>query len=123
MAYIVVACAFTIINPALLAFKAWRQLKLSTSHKKPLQYTIDDQGITISQDELSQTMQWNMICRILMTQKILAVYTSSVHAFVIPLSELGEDKGKIITAIVQFSASNNPRLSKNLKRFQSGKGI
>lgn len=121
--YILVASAFTIVNPLMLAFKAFRQLKLSPSYKKPLEYTFGDDGITISQGEVSQHMGWDKICRILMTGKILVVYTSRVHAFVLPLSELGKDRGKIIAAVVQFTAEYRPRISKNLQRFQSGKGL
>lgn len=121
--YILVGCLFTVVNPLLLAFKTYRQLKLSVSYKLPLTYTFSDKGVTISRGEEQQEMGWDMICRILMTGSILAIYTSRVHAFVIPLSELGDDKGKIIASVVQFSAANNPKISKNLKRFQSGKGL
>ena len=58
-----------------------------------------------------------------MTGKILAVYTSRLHAFVIPLSDLGAERGKIIASAVQFTAGNRIRLSRNLVRYRSGKGL
>lgn len=119
----IIAVLFLVINPLQLMFKAYQQLKLSSSYKKPLNYTFSDKGITVSQDDISQDIPWESICRLFMTGNIIAIYTSRYHAFVIPLSELGEEKGKIIASVVQFTAANKPRISKNLVRYQSGKGL
>ncbi len=123
VALIVVALMFTVLNPLVLAFRTFKQLKTSPSYKLPLVYTFSDDGIFVSQGEQSQNITWDMICRILMTNKMLAIYTGRMHAFVIPLSELGQDRGKIITSVVQFTAAYKPHISSNLKRFVSGKGI
>lgn len=122
-AYILLALAFTVINPMLLAVKAFRQLKLSPSYKKPIDYEFSDDGIIISQGEASLDVKWESICRLLKTNSMIAVYTSPVHAFVIPLSELGEDASKIIAKIVSFTAEYKPSVSRSLKQYQSGKGI
>lgn len=121
--FVLLALLFTIINPSMLAFKAFKQLKLSPSYKKPLEYTFSDNGILVAQGELKQDIEWKDICRIMMTRHMLAIYTGRYHAFVIPLSELGSDKGKIIASVVQFTAEYKPRISGNLKRYQSGKGL
>ena len=113
---------FTVINPIMLAFKAFRQFKLSPSYKKPLDYTFEDDGILIQQGEVSQKISWNMVHRLLLTKSMLAIYTSRLHAFVIPTEALGEDRGKILTAIVQFTDEYHPMLSGNLKEYRSGKG-
>jgi len=123
VAFGVIALLFTVINPLMLAFRTYKQLKLSESYKKPLEYTFADSGIMIKQGDLKQELPWKNICRILMTNKILAIYTSRLHAFVIPLSELGDDKGKILAAVVQFTAEYKPQVSKSLKEYQSGKGL
>ena len=120
---IIIGLVFTVINPLSLAFKTYQQLKLSPSHKMPLDYTFSSDGITVAQGEATQLIKWDMICRIMMTNHMVAVYTSRIHAFVIPLSELGEDKGRILTAMVSFTANNEPRLSRNLKVYTSGKGL
>lgn len=121
--FIILAMGFTVINPLMLAFKAFQQLKLSPSYKKPLDYTFSDDGITVAQGELHQDIEWKNICRIMMTGHMIAIYTGRYNAFVIPLSELGNDKGKIIASVVQFTMEYRPRLSGNLKRYQSGKGL
>lgn len=120
---ILVVLAFPVVNPCMLAFKAFRQLKLSPSYKKPLTYTFSDEGISVEQGELNQMLKWDKICRIMLTKQMLAIYTGRLHAFVIPLSELGSDRANILTSVVQFTSSYKPRISRNLKRFESGKGI
>lgn len=121
--FILLGLIFTVINPVSLAIKTYKQLKLSPSYKKPLEYTFGDDGITIEQEDTKMLIEWKNICRIMMSKKMIAIYTGRMYAFVIPLSELGDDKAKIVTAIVQFTMEYKPRLSKNLKEYQSGKGI
>ena len=119
----VIASLFLVINPIILSFKAYKQLKLSPSYKEPLQYTFSEDGIGISQGEASDLVEWNRIQKVVLTNRILIIYTSRIHAFVLPVSELGNDKAKILARIVQFSADYKPKLSNNLKGYQSGKGI
>lgn len=120
---IIIGLVFTVINPLSLAFKTYQQLKLSPSHKIPLDYTFSSEGIKVTQGEVSQMITWDMICRIMLTKHMVAVYTSRIHAFVIPLTELGEDKGRILTAMVSFTANYQPMLSKSLRVYTSGKGL
>jgi hypothetical protein len=123
IAFIVVALIFTVINPALLAFKAFKQLKLNPVYKKPLVYEFTDEGIGISQGEAAQSIKWENVCRLMKTKSMIAIYTSRIHAFVIPLSELGDDTGKILSKVVSFTSEYKPTVSGSLKQYQSGKGI
>lgn len=120
---VIIIVLFMVVNPLMLMFKAFQQLKLSPSYREPLNYTFTDNGITVSQGEASSDIEWKNICRLFMTGKIVAIYTSRLHAFVIPLDELGEERGKIIASLVQFTAAYKPKLSRNLVRYQSGKGL
>ncbi len=120
---LLVGLTFTVINPLMLAWQTFKQLKLSPSYRHPLDFTFTDEGITVSQGEVSQDITWDKVCRIMKTNQMLAIYTSRMNAFVIPLSQLGEDRGKIISSVVQFTMQYKPRLSNNLKEYQSGKGI
>lgn len=121
--FIIVALMFTVINPLSLAFKTFKQLKTSPSYKQPLVYTFGDDGIGVSQGEEHMDLEWKGVYRLLMTKYMLAVYTNRMHAFVIPLDQLGDDKGKILASVVNFTAGYKPRVSRSLKRYQSGKGI
>ncbi|MBQ9200100.1 MAG: YcxB family protein [Lachnospiraceae bacterium] len=121
--FIIVALAFTVLNPLSLALETKKQLKTSPSYKTPLDYTFGSEGITISQGELSQDVKWSDITRIMLTKSMIAIYTGPMSAFVIPTSALGKDKGRILSTAVQFTAEYKPRLSSNLKIYQTGKGI
>ena len=121
--FFIVAIAFTILNPISLALKTRKQLKTSPSYKQPLDYTFGSEGIIISQGELSQEVKWSDITRIMLTKSMIAIYTGPMSAFVIPTSELGKDKGRILSTAVQFTADYKPVLSRNLKLYQTGKGI
>lgn len=123
VAYIILALAFTVINPLLLAFKAFKQYKLNPAYKKPLTYEFTDEGITISQGETTQNITWANICRIMKTSSMVAIYTNKIYAFVIPLSELGEDKSKILAKVVSFTADYRPSVSGSLKQYKTGKGF
>ena len=98
-------------------------MKTSPSYKQPLVYTFGDDGIGVSQGEEHMELEWKGVYRLLMTKYMLAVYTNRMHAFVIPLDQLGDDKGKILASVVNFTAGYKPRVSRSLKRYQSGKGI
>ena len=89
--FIIVALMFTVINPLSLAFKTFKQLKTSPSYKQPLVYTFGDNGIGVSQGEEHMNLEWKGVYRLLMTKYMLAVYTNRMHAFVIPLDQLGDD--------------------------------
>ncbi len=120
MILLFVGLLFTVINPLLLAFRTFKQFKLSPSYKKPLSYTFGDEGIKIEQGEQTVDLTWNMIIRLLMTDYMIAIYTNRVHAFVIPLEELGKDRGKILASLVQFTAQYGPQISRSLKPYLAG---
>ena len=69
--FIIVALAFTVLNPLSLAIKTKKQLKTSPSYKMPLDYTFGSEGITISQGELSQDVKWSDVTRIMLTKNRL----------------------------------------------------
>lgn len=117
------ALSFPVINPVMLAWKAFKQLNLTPSYKKPLTYEVRSRGITVSQGEIHQTTKWSYIRRIMMTGKVLVLYTNRLNAFVIPKAALGENESRFLTMIVQFTDNYKPRLSKSLKVYRSGKGL
>ncbi len=88
MVLVVIALAFTVVNPLMLLSKAMQQVANNPTYKKPLHYAVTNEGITISQDEQSQTMSWENIKKVKQFSNVLIVYTSKVHAFVFPLDQL-----------------------------------
>lgn len=118
--YIILAAICLIGNPAVLLLKAKKQLAANPSYKAPITYEIDLGGITVSQGEQKELIQWKSIYRIRHSKNMVAIYTSPYHAFVLPNTELGDDKNMILGRLVQYSLPYKPRLSMNLKEFTNG---
>lgn len=75
---------FTVIHPAQLYLRARKQVKRNAVFKKPLNYVLNDEGITMSQDEESESFAWGDIFRIKETKSQIAVYTGRVYACIWP---------------------------------------
>lgn len=118
--YAVLAAICLIGNPLVLMMKARKQLRTNPSYKAPITYEIDLAGITVSQGEQQELIQWKNIFRIRYSKNMVAVYTSPYHAFVLPNSELGNDKEIILGRLVQYTLPYKPRLSLSLKEFAHG---
>lgn len=90
MILLVIALAFTVLNPLMLLSKAKQQVLTNAAYKKPLHYTFTEEGISVSQEEQAETMPWERLKKTKQFGGVFIVYTSKVHAFIFPLDQLGE---------------------------------
>ena len=74
--------------------------------KKPLKYTFDDTGLTVSQGENSTTFEWKDIVKAVSTGRSIIIYTTRYNATIVPRSQAGEKLPLIIQAI---SSGLDPR--------------
>lgn len=88
VALIFVALLFPVVHPLQLYFKARKQVKKNDVFKKPLDYTLTDEGITLSQGEQSQSITWADVYQVKEYKSQILVYTGRVYAFVWPKREL-----------------------------------
>ena len=119
-AYCIIAVVCLIVNPVLLISRAKKQLETSPSYKQPISYTLLPEYMLVTQGEEHLEISWDLIYKIKMTGKMVAIYTSKINAFVWPLSELGDDRSSILSRIVQYTQPYTPFLSGNLKKYRSG---
>ena len=119
VAYIIIVLLCFLVNPITLLSQAKRQFKTSPSYQQPVEYTLQPEYLTVSQGEEHLEVGWELIYKIKMNSKMVAVYTSKINAFVWPLSELGEDKQAILSRVVQYTQPFHPLLSGNLKEYRS----
>lgn len=112
-----VAVICLVLNPLTLIWKAKNQLKTNPSYKAPVNYELTPEKLTISAGEESTDLEWNNIYRLRASSSMVAVYTSPYHAFVIPTTELGDDKAIVLSRFVQYTREFRPRLSGNLKKY------
>lgn len=67
--------------------------------QKPLHYVLDEQGLTISQDEVSTQLEWDAMVKAVSTNKSIILYTSTVNATIIPKAQMGDLYGAVLEMI------------------------
>ena len=106
------AALFTIVNPLSLLYKASRQVKKTPMFAKPLYYQFNTRGFSISQDNNSDSAEWNKVVFIRETGKSIILYLGAANALVLPKKEIGDqlnDLKKLIRAAL-------PQQAKKLKK-------
>ena len=81
---------FTVVQPIMLYSKAKKQVKKNAETNQPLQYTISKTGIGVTQGELSAFSNWEEIVKVTSTKTLVMLYTSRIHAYVIPKKDVAE---------------------------------
>lgn len=82
---------FLIVIPVLIYRSAITQLKASPIYEKPLEYGINNEGITINTENLNLTSKWNEIKSAIESRHSIILYSTHLGAFILPKSEIGED--------------------------------
>lgn len=99
MTYTVLYVAFGIIfllyAPVSLYLRSKHSLLTSPVLSRPLHYLVDDKGFTVSQEEESATLPWDMIYKLVATRNNVLVYSNRTNAYVIPREQLGDDYEKM----------------------------
>ena len=103
---LIVGAILVVYTPLVLLLKANQTYSLSPAMKKPLKYTLDEKGLTIGQDESSQTYPWADIVKAVSTGRSIIIYTTRYNATIIPKSQVREELPLIIKEI---AANLEPR--------------
>lgn len=85
--------------PWTLFIKSRQQALTNESFKKPLRYVLDEKGITIMQDEVSETFPWEDMVKAVSTGRSIIVYTGRVNATIFPKTQMGDKKASVIEII------------------------
>lgn len=80
---------FTVIQPIIVYRNARKQSKVYKEY--PLYYTFSERGIEVEQDDAKGSNEWDNIFKIVSTKRLIIIYTSSVHAYVIPRETLKDN--------------------------------
>lgn len=97
--YLICGAIILLYLPYNLKIKSKQQILNNPVFKAPLHYLLDEEGITISQGEQSQSQKWSDMYKAISTSKSIIVYTSKVNATIFPRKQLGEDVVKVIEMI------------------------
>lgn len=85
--------------PLTLYSKSKLQWNATPSFQKPLHYVLDDEGITVSQGEITESQAWGDMVKAVSTTRSIIVYTAGRNASIFPKDQLGDRLGALIEVI------------------------
>ena len=97
--YLAAGVIILIYTPCSLYMSAKKQAATNEFFKKPLHYTLTDEGVTVTQEDYEMFHEWNIIYKAKSTNRSLLLYTSKVNAWIFPRKALGKDKDAVIQLI------------------------
>lgn len=106
---IVIGALLILYMPITLLVKSSQTIALSPAMKKPVHYLLNEDGITVSQGDQSQTLAWDGVLKAVSTGRSIIVYTSKTSASVFPRKQVGEALPLLIQTI---SANLDPKKNK-----------
>ena len=96
--------------PWTLFLKSKQQALNNPTFKTPLHYVLNEEGLTVSQGEVSQSQAWENMFKATSTNRSIIVYTSPVNATIIPRKALGQDVSKCIEIISTHMPPNKVKI-------------
>lgn len=112
----IVAAWFLIFEPLRMLMRSKSQMKLSKAYKKPLNYIINEEGITVSQDEESQTIEWKQLFKIVETKSQFLVYSNRINSFIFPKNSLDGQVDCLGTVMAEYSKDTKVKLLGGMKK-------
>jgi hypothetical protein len=98
---LLIGLLFTVINPVLLYTRSKKQILMNPMYKKPLSYTLNEEGITVSQDEEKSEMKWENVAKAVSTRDCLIIYVNQINAFILPIECIGAEYDNVVKLIGQ----------------------
>lgn len=97
--YLIAALIVIFYLPVALYVNAKKQVLLNPVFKKPLHYTLDDEGITVAVDDKSDSQKWTDMHKAVSTLNSIIIYTNKINACIFPKSDLGDKLPDVIKII------------------------
>jgi len=120
---VVLAAAFTILNPIRLFFRAQKQITLNPTFHKPIEYTFGEAGLHIAQGEEQMDVAWGDMKKLVKGKKIMTLYLSKVVGYIFPESqcdgqydEIGEMIQEQIEKAGKLAGANSPAEAEGQKQ-------
>lgn len=104
---VIVAIWFTVLEPLTLLSRAKSQVKRNKTYQAPLDYKLGENGITVSQNDVQQTLTWDNLMKIVETKNQFLVYSSRIHAFIFPKKSIGEDCDAVKALLLDYAKTYN----------------
>lgn len=108
--YLAAGVIILLYIPCSLYMRAKNQAATNEFFKKPLHYTLTDEGVTVTQGDYEMFQDWNIVYKAKSTNRSLLVYTSKINAWIFPKKDLGKDKEAVIQLISQHVAPGKVKI-------------
>ena len=107
---LLVGIVFILYLPVTLKFQAVKNVKLNPVYSKPLSYTLNAEGITVSQGETTQTLGWDKFNKAVSTKQSILVYSGKNNATIFPRKQMEERLPELISTIAYYMDSKKVRI-------------
>ena len=97
----VIGALVVVYLPVTLWIRSAQTAALLPAFKKPLHYVLDENGLTVSQGEESQTVSWDNCLKAVSTSRSILLFTSATSATIFPRAQLGDKAVLVIQCISQ----------------------
>ena len=112
----IVAAWFLIFEPIRMLARSKSQMKLSKAYKKPLDYIISEEGVTVSQDEESQTIEWSRLLKNVETKTQILVYSNRINAFIFPKECFKDQLSDVREIMVEYTKDTQVKLKGKIRK-------
>lgn len=99
MIWFLCAVVLLFINPQSMKSRAKAQVQNSEMFQKPLEYELNEEGITVRQDEAEAVTPWDEITKAVSTGKSVILYLGRVRALIFPKECMGEQYEEVLKTI------------------------
>lgn len=97
--YLAAGAVLLLYLPCSLYISSIKQMRITPAFQYPLSYRITDEGIEVSQGEVSQFQKWDDIYKAVSTRSSIVIYNTKVNAWIFPRRDMGELTSKVIEMI------------------------
>ena len=97
--YLIAGIVLLVYLPWTLFLKSRQQMLTTPAFKKPLHYVLNEEGISVSQEGVTECQKWEDMHKAVSTSKSIIVYTNPVNACIFPRRELGDRLQQVIAYI------------------------
>lgn len=97
--YLLLGVAVIIYTPVSLYLSAKRQIKSSEVFKDEITYTISEEGLTSSQNEMTTEAPWESMIKVVSTTKSIIIYTGKNRATILPKEAMKDQYENVVQMI------------------------
>ena len=97
--YLIAGIIVVLYLPVALFMNAKKQVSLNPVFKIPLHYILDEEGITVTSGENSDSQKWSDMHKAVSSGKSIIIYTNRINACIFPKADLGDKLPDVIKMI------------------------